>query len=214
MISPVGSTISKDITRSRVCPKREPSSEKPLHAIRPPTKEHGYDAGVSGKKTPYCLSSSLSFSMLMPGPTVTVRSARSISWIWFIRLTSTMIPPRSGTAPSLRPVPPARGTTGILARLASLTISDTCCAVRGSTTTAGMCSAHLCTGKGAGTRARLARLETPVSTDPGSFMIASSSATTASSTVITGAVVIGQPPGLTPRGGRRSRCRRTRQPAR
>ena len=67
MISPVGSTISKDITRSRVWPKREPSSEKPLHAIRPPTKEHGYDAGVSGKKTPYCLSSSLSLSMLMPG---------------------------------------------------------------------------------------------------------------------------------------------------
>ena len=61
-------------------------------------------------------------------------------------------PPAQRTAPSLRPVP-ARGTTGILARLASLTISDTCWAVRGSTTTAGMCSAHRCTGKGAGTRA-------------------------------------------------------------
>ena len=104
MISPVGSTISKDITRSRVWPKREPSSEKPLHAIRPPTKEHGVRRRrVGKKKTPYCLSSSLSLSMLMPGPTVTVRSARSISWIWFIRFTSTRIPPRSGTAPSLRP---------------------------------------------------------------------------------------------------------------
>jgi hypothetical protein len=48
MISPVGSTISKDTTRSRVCPKREPNSDQPLQAIRPPTKEHGYEAGVSG----------------------------------------------------------------------------------------------------------------------------------------------------------------------
>ena len=49
----------------------------------------------------------------MPGPTVTVRSTRSISWIWFISLTSTRMPPRSGTAPSASPVPPARGTTGM-----------------------------------------------------------------------------------------------------
>ena len=48
-------------------------------------------------------SSSLSLSMLMPGPTVTVRSTRSISWIWFISLQSIRMPPRSGTAPSLRP---------------------------------------------------------------------------------------------------------------
>ncbi len=39
----------------------------------------------------------------MPGPTVTVRSTRSISWILFISLTSTRMPPRSGTAPSERP---------------------------------------------------------------------------------------------------------------
>ena len=51
--------------------------------------------------------------MLMPGPTVTVRSTRSISWIRFISLTSTRMPPRSGTAPSESPVPPARGTTGM-----------------------------------------------------------------------------------------------------
>jgi hypothetical protein len=51
--------------------------------------------------------------MLMPGWTVTVRSSRSISRILFISLTSTTMPCRSGTAPSVSPVPPARGTTGI-----------------------------------------------------------------------------------------------------
>ena len=63
-------------------------------------------------------SSSLSLSMLMPVPTVTVRLTRSSSWISFIRLTSTTIPPRSGTAPSVSPVPPSRGTTGIRRSLA------------------------------------------------------------------------------------------------
>ena len=72
--------------------------------------------------------------MLIPGPTVTVRLAWSISWIWFISLTSTTIPWRSGTAPSVSPVPPARGTTGIPWRLASLTTSEICSAEVGSTT--------------------------------------------------------------------------------
>ena len=174
----------------------------------------GTTRACRGRSTPYCFSSSLSFIMLMPGPTVTVRSARSISWIWFIRLTSTRMPPRNGTAPSLSPVPPARGTTGILARLASLTISETCCAVLGRTTTAGRCSAQRCTGKGAGTLARFVRLDTPVSTEPGSSMIASSSATTPGSTVMTGAVVMVLSPGRRRRGGRRSRSRRTPRRAR
>ena len=91
----------------------------------------------------------------MPGWTVTVRSTTSISTILFISLTSTRIPPRSGTAPSVSPVPPARGTTGMRRRLASLTTSETCSAVVGSTTTSGMCSLQRCSGKGAGTRARL-----------------------------------------------------------
>src|ERR687898_820150 len=83
-----------------------------------------------------CLrSSSESFSMLIPGWTVTVRSAMSISRIRFISFTSTMIPWRSGTAPSVRPVPPARGTTGRRSRLASFTTSETCSAEVGSTTT-------------------------------------------------------------------------------
>ena len=42
MISPVGSTISKDMTRSRVCPKRVPSRREP--AARDPTSDEG--AGV------------------------------------------------------------------------------------------------------------------------------------------------------------------------
>ena len=41
------------------------------------------------------------------------RSSMSISKIWFISFTSTRIPFRSGTAPSVRPVPPARGITGM-----------------------------------------------------------------------------------------------------
>ena len=46
--SPVGSTWSKLSTRSRLCPYREPISDQPLVPIRPPTSEHGYDAGLSG----------------------------------------------------------------------------------------------------------------------------------------------------------------------
>ena len=76
--------------------------------------------------------------MLIPGPTVTVRLEWSISTIWFISFTSTRIPCLSGTAPSVRPVPPARGTTGIRWRLASLTTSDTCSALVGRTTACGM----------------------------------------------------------------------------
>ena len=93
----------------------------------------------------------------MPGPTVTVRSTRSISWIWFMSLTSTRMPPRSGTAPSDSPVPPARGTIGMRSRLASLTTSETSCAVFGRTATSGMWSAQRWTGNGAGTRVRLTR---------------------------------------------------------
>ena len=75
--------------------------------------------------------------MLIPGPTVTVRSTWSISLISFMSLTSTMIPPLSGTAPSVSPVPPARGTTGTPWRFASLTTSETCSALVGRTTTCG-----------------------------------------------------------------------------
>lgn len=45
---PVGSTKSKLSTRSRECPYLEPISDHPLVPIRPPTSEHGYDAGSSG----------------------------------------------------------------------------------------------------------------------------------------------------------------------
>jgi hypothetical protein len=75
--------------------------------------------------------------MLMPGWTVTVRSTRSMSRMRFISFTSTTIPPRRGTAPSASPVPPARATTGIRSRLASLTTSAICSAEVGSTATAG-----------------------------------------------------------------------------
>ena len=47
-ISPVGSTTSIETTLSRVWPKRAPSSDQPPVPIRPPTSEHGYDAGSSG----------------------------------------------------------------------------------------------------------------------------------------------------------------------
>ena len=93
--------------------------------------------------------------MLMPVPTVTVRFSRSSSLTWFIRLTSTTMPPRSGTAPSVRPVPPSRGTTGTRSSLAIRTTPATCSVLVGSTARSGSRSLQRCTGKGAGTRARL-----------------------------------------------------------
>ena len=129
----------------------------------------------------------------MPGPTVTVRSTRSTSWIWFISLTSTRMPPRSGTAPSDSPVPPARGTTGMRSRLASLTISETSCAVRGRTATSGMWSAQRCTGNGAGTRVRFTRELRLGSTRSSSPMIARSSSRTASSTALLNATLTTAP---------------------
>src|SRR4029079_12693407 len=113
---------------------------------------------------PSVLSSSESFSMLIPGWTVTVRSSTSISRILFMSFTSTRIPCRSGTAPSVRPVPPARGTTGTRSRFASLTISETCSADVGRTTACGTNSSHLWAGNGDGTRARLKSAERPVDT--------------------------------------------------
>src|SRR6185503_14994708 len=105
-----------------------------------------------------------SFSMLIPGCTVTVRSSTSISRILFMSLTSTRIPCFSGTAPSVSPVPPARGTTGTFARFASLTTSEICSAEVGRTTACGTNSSHLCAGNGDGTRARLKSAERPVNT--------------------------------------------------
>ena len=93
--------------------------------------------------------------MLMPVPTVTVRLSRSSSLTAFIRFTSITIPPRSGTAPSVRPVPPSRGTTGTRSSLAMRTTPATSSVLVGSTARSGSRSAHLCTGNGAGTRARL-----------------------------------------------------------
>ena len=93
--------------------------------------------------------------MLIPAPTVTVRFSRSSSLTWFIRLTSTTIPPRSGTAPSVSPVPPSRGTTGTRSSLAMRTTPATCSVLVGRTARSGSRSLHRCTGKGAGTRARL-----------------------------------------------------------
>ena len=102
--------------------------------------------------------------MLIPGCTVTVRSSMSISRILFISFTSTRIPCFSGTAPSVSPVPPARGTTGMRSRLASLTTSEICSAEVGRTTASGSNSSQRCTGNGEGTRARLKRAERPVKT--------------------------------------------------
>jgi hypothetical protein len=93
--------------------------------------------------------------MLIPVPTVTVRLTRSSSWTWFIFLTSTTIPRWWGTAPSVSPVPPSRGTIGIISLLATRTTAATCSVDVGITTTSGTRSDHRCTGKGAGTRARL-----------------------------------------------------------
>src|SRR5918992_5865946 len=136
---------------------------------------------------PCGLSSSESFSMLIPGCTVTVRSSRSSSRIRFMSLTSTMIPCRSGTAPSVRPVPPARGTTGTRSRFASFTTSEICSADVGRTTASGTKSSQRWTGKGEGTRARLKRAEAPAKTCSSpqiwtsSSRIASESATVATS---------------------------------
>ena len=91
----------------------------------------------------------------MPVPTVTVRFSRSSSEMAFIRLTSTTMPRRIGTAPSVRPVPPSRGTTGMRRSFAMRTTCATCSVEVGSTTASGTRSDHRCTGKGAGTRARL-----------------------------------------------------------
>ena len=110
---------------------------------------------MSGYMTPYGRSRSLSFCMLTPGPTVTVRWSRSMSVIASMRLMSTRIPWRSGTAPSTRPVPPARGTSGMLRSLASRTIAATSSVLPGSTTTCGTWSSQRCTANIAGVRARL-----------------------------------------------------------
>ena len=114
--------------RSRACGRsaRPAATSRRRRCGRRPAST-GTRPGRRDRRRRARLSCSLSLSMLMPGPTVTVRSTRSISWIWFISLTSTRMPPRSGTAPSERPVPPARGTTGMPSRLASLTISETSC---------------------------------------------------------------------------------------
>src|SRR5919106_4538648 len=136
---------------------------------------------------PCGLSSSESFSMLIPGCTVTVRSSRSSSRILFISFTSTTIPCRSGTAPSVSPVPPARGTTGTRSRFASFTTSEICSAEVGRTTASGTKSSQRWTGKGEGTRARLKRAEAPAKTCSSpqiwtsSSRIASESATVATS---------------------------------
>ena len=109
-----GSTTSIEITSvAGVAEAARPAatSRRCRSARRPAST--GTTPGRRDRRRRAACSSSLSLSMLMPGPTVTVRSTRSISWIWFISLTSTRIPPRSGTAPSDRPVPPARGTTGM-----------------------------------------------------------------------------------------------------
>src|SRR4029453_11749651 len=102
--------------------------------------------------------------MLMPTPTVQVRFSRSISWMWFIRLTSTRIPWRRGTAPSVNPVPPSRGTIGTPRSVARRTTAATSSVDSGSTTTSGTCSDHRCTGNGAGVLARLNRSAFDVST--------------------------------------------------
>src|SRR5215207_9726896 len=120
-------------------------------------------------------SSSESLSMLIPGCTVTVRSSTSISRIRVISFTSTRIPCRRGTAPSVSPVPPARGTTGIRARLASLTTSETSSAETGRTTAWGMNSSHRWAGNGDGTRARLKSADLPVKTRPSPQIATSSS---------------------------------------
>ena len=102
--------------------------------------------------------------MLIPVPTVHVRLSRSISWIWFIRLTSTTMPWRSGTAPSVSPVPPSRGTMGTSSSLATRTTAATSSVVSGNVTASGTRSAQRWTGNGAGTRARLYRSVFDVST--------------------------------------------------
>ncbi len=86
----------------------------------------------------------------MPVPTRTVRFSRSISLTSFIRLTSTTMPPRRGTAPSVSPVPPSRGTTGTRRSLAIWTTPATCSVLVGSTARSGSRSAHQCTRNGAG----------------------------------------------------------------
>ena len=102
--------------------------------------------------------------MLIPGWTVTVLSSMSISRILFMSFTSTRIPCRSGTAPSVSPVAPARGTTGTRSRFASFTTSEICSADVGRTTACGMNSSHLWAGNGDGTRARLKSADRPVNT--------------------------------------------------
>ena len=49
------------------------------------------------------------------------------------------MPPASGTAPPLRPLPAPRGVTGMRSRLAIFIMSETCWVVEGLTTASGMC---------------------------------------------------------------------------
>src|SRR5581483_4291921 len=104
--------------------------------------------------------------------------------ISFMSLMSTTMPWRSGTAPSVRPVAPARGTTGMPCRLASLTTSETCSAEVGRTTALGMWSSQRWAGNGAGTRARLNTADRPVNTWSGPQIAVSSSTTPSRSAIV------------------------------
>ena len=50
------------------------------------------------------------------------------------------MPPKTGIAPPDRPLPAPYGVTGMSSALASFMISAISCAVRGATTTSGMCA--------------------------------------------------------------------------
>ena len=101
--------------------------------------------------------------MLIPGCTVTVRSSRSISRILFISFTSTTMPCLSGTAPSVSPVPPARGDDRDAVAVGELhDLGDLLGRAWAARRRRARTPSQRCTGKGAGTRARLKRAERPV----------------------------------------------------
>ena len=61
---------------------------------------------------------------MTPGSTIAMRSSTLMSTILFIRSVDSTMPPRTGSAPPVMPVPVPRGVTGILCSAARRSTSS------------------------------------------------------------------------------------------
>ena len=75
--------------------------------------------------------------MTTPGSTTATRFSRSISLMRASACVASTMPPATGTAPPVRPVPPARGVTGTSHASAIASVAATSAADAAMTTTSG-----------------------------------------------------------------------------